>query len=260
MNAYRKLHILILCTLAWQVSATSHAADNKWDQSVDEEEIFLRATDEVLNKGETYAIPFYLDRSASAISFGLYLVSPGNGVEFIGVEVPQITDFTTSDYFITDDFLSMVWLADPSQFGEGVPVSSTQPFLVVHIRANENVILHDAIAIGSQINPQFIPPSLPEYTIGLQWDMEIVSHAIDLPDGRQLELYPNPFTDVLYIDGLSAGDAGHVIIHNAAGQLINYLPLQESIDVSAWQDGLWYVSLQVDGVLSPATTVVKFQH
>ena len=169
-------------------------------------------------------------------------------------------EFSIAHYHITDDFLSMVWLAMPPYFDNGPVIMPEQPFLIVRLKANENTILHEAIAIGPQLNPQFIPPSRPPYIIRLIWDEAIVSSTLDLADGRQLVFYPNPVTDAMHIMGLTDQDEGIITLCNPIGQIVFQSPLQETVELASLQPGMYYVSVFVDARFSKAVPVVKIQH
>lgn len=246
MNMLLKLLIIVLSCNVFQ-SEGLHAQDN----------IFLIGEDEVLNEGETYTIPFYLERREAARAFGFYFVSPGNEVEFIGVESPQLPDFREGSYHITDDFLSIVWIAQPPHFWDGFSVDPDLALFLVHIKANANAILHDAIAIGSQIEPELVLTSGLADTIRLRWVNDIISPTSDLTNNPTLAFYPNPIGNEIHIDGLTSPGNGFVFIYNNLGQLIGQSYVQPSMDVSMLQPGVYYIAVKQDGKHSQAVPVIK---
>ncbi|MFD2916922.1 M1 family aminopeptidase [Psychroserpens luteus] len=84
----------------------------------------------------------------------------------------------------------------------------------------------------------------------------VVLGVDDLEIANALLLYPNPTSEVLFIDKPSSLDISEVKIFNPLGQLINRLPFNSTIDTSAWNSGLFFVQFQTkDGVITK--TVLK---
>jgi aminopeptidase N len=78
----------------------------------------------------------------------------------------------------------------------------------------------------------------------------------DLEIANTLLVYPNPTSDVLFIDKPSSLDISEVNIFNPLGQLINKLPFSSTLDTSVWTSGLFFIQFQTkDGVITK--TVLK---
>lgn len=226
-----------------------------------EEILYLSAADEVLNEGETYAISFYADRDARMRGIGIRFTSPGDALAFLDVSAPQIPDFSGGHFHISPDFLSIVWIASGQYFGEGIAIRDDLPLFTLQVKANENIILHDAIALYTNFVHEFITPQQGlVYAIRLFWDAVIVSATVDLGNGRTLECYPNPVTEAMHIRGLTDQDKGMITLCNVTGQIVLQSPLQETVDMRSLQAGMYYVSVFVDGQFSKAVPVIKIQH
>ncbi|MEP6793922.1 MAG: T9SS type A sorting domain-containing protein, partial [Saprospiraceae bacterium] len=224
-----------------------------------EEEIFLHASDEVLNNGETYEIPFYLDRHIHVKGFGIEISNPGNNLEFLDVTTPQFSEFSfAQDAHVSNGSLRMVWIASPAHFATGFEILENQPFFVLRLKANENVILHDALLLGIDIKNEFIPPSTDStFIFRLFWDGVIVSSTVDIGNGRTLEFYPNPVTNVIHFKGLSDQENVIITLYDGVGQTILQSSLKESVDLTSLHSGIYYISFFVDGKYSKMVPVVK---
>ena len=78
----------------------------------------------------------------------------------------------------------------------------------------------------------------------------------DLEIANSLLVYPNPTSEVLFIDKPLSLDISEVKIFNPLGQLINQLSFNSTLDTSTWTSGLFFIQFQTkDGVITK--TVLK---
>jgi aminopeptidase N len=78
----------------------------------------------------------------------------------------------------------------------------------------------------------------------------------DLTLDNTLLLYPNPTSNVLFINKPSRLNISEIKIFNPLGQLIYKLPFRPTLDTSHWTSGLFFIQFQTkDGVLTK--TVLK---
>jgi aminopeptidase N len=78
----------------------------------------------------------------------------------------------------------------------------------------------------------------------------------DLEIANSLLVYPNPTSEVLFIDKPLSLDISEVKIFNPLGQLINQLSFNSALDTSTWTSGLFFIQFQTkDGVITK--TVLK---
>jgi len=68
---------------------------------------------------------------------------------------------------------------------------------------------------------------------------------------NDLILYPNPTSNILYIEKPDALDISELRIYNTLGQLMNQLSWNSSIDTSSWSSGLFFIQFETnDGVIT----------
>ncbi|MEM5563487.1 M1 family aminopeptidase [Psychroserpens sp. AS72] len=78
----------------------------------------------------------------------------------------------------------------------------------------------------------------------------------DLEIADSLLLYPNPTSQVLFIDKPSSLDISEVKIFNPLGLLVNQFPFNATIDTTDWASGLFFIQFQTKvGVITK--TVLK---
>jgi hypothetical protein len=225
-----------------------------------EEEIFLIGRDDVLNQGETYEIPFYLEREDRTSAIGIQFSSLGEEVEFLGITAPQLPDFHAGSFHILPGLLNVVWLAPGSHLTTGVEIQPDEPLFVVRLKANENIIMHDAVALGPLFPNEFVLPGTNlSYVIRLYWGDVIILPTVDVSDGRTLELFPNPVTDELHIKGLSDQDYGLMTVYDGIGRLVARSELQETFNISALHPGTYYISLLINGDYANALPFIKIE-
>ena len=65
----------------------------------------------------------------------------------------------------------------------------------------------------------------------------------DLEIANTLLVYPNPTSEVLFIEKPSSLDISEIKIFNPLGQLVNQLPFTSTLDTSIWTSGLILYSI-----------------
>jgi hypothetical protein len=223
-----------------------------------EEEIFLIGRDDVLNQGETYEIPFFLEREDRTSGLGIQFSSPGQQVEFLGITAPQLPDFHSGSFHILPGLLNVIWLAPGSHLTTGVEIQPDEPLFIVRLKANENIIMHDAVVLGPLFPNEFvIPGTNSSFIIRLYWGDVIVLPTIDLSDGRTLEMYPNPVTDELQIKGLTEKDHGLMTVYDALGRVVARSELKATLNMESLHPGTYYISFLIDGKYMNAVPLIK---
>ncbi|WP_040280647.1 M1 family aminopeptidase [Psychroserpens damuponensis] len=78
----------------------------------------------------------------------------------------------------------------------------------------------------------------------------------DLAIKNALLIYPNPTTEILFIDKPSSLDISEVKIFNTLGQLVNQSQFSTTLDTTTWTSGMFFIQFQTkDGVITK--TVLK---
>lgn len=79
----------------------------------------------------------------------------------------------------------------------------------------------------------------------------VVLSTEDLEINDQLVLYPNPTSEVLYIEKPDGVEISELKIYNTLGQLINQLPWNATIDTTSWSTGLLFIQFETSaGVIT----------
>ncbi|MFT5846699.1 M1 family aminopeptidase [Psychroserpens sp.] len=87
-------------------------------------------------------------------------------------------------------------------------------------------------------------------------DNSVLLGIDDLEIASKLALYPNPTSEILFIDKPSSLNISEVKIFNPLGQLITQIPFSTSLDTSLWATGLFFIQFRTkDGVITK--TVLK---
>ncbi|HEX5111812.1 MAG TPA: zinc-dependent metalloprotease [Saprospiraceae bacterium] len=128
---------------------------------------------------------------------------------------------------------------------------------------------HDFEIIPGATAPVFQPSVAGEYAVvatnGICRDTsDCVLVEVTTTRDRQLQniqLYPNPVSDVFYLDGLSDPSLVNVIITDARGIMMPFYlvpaPGKIGIDISSFMEGVYIVQLEIKGVGTMVYKVVK---
>jgi hypothetical protein len=90
----------------------------------------------------------------------------------------------------------------------------------------------------------FTPPSMGIFNINMR---------------NNLQCYPNPATDLLYID-LGSISQGTILFYNVLGAVIREYPVDNpsiTIDISQFESGIYFLSLKGNPDISPAKIVIR---
>jgi hypothetical protein len=229
--------------------------------SPDFENIFLQVEDEILNKGETYQIPVYLSQDINTEGFSVRIQNPNQNIEFISATAPDLPDFDFSLTVHPDTHeVSIIYVAPGLNLKDGLPISSDDPFFILEIKANENVILNEELILDIFFDNILKPGgNTPPLDFHFDWEDVILSSVASLGQGRELTIYPNPVRDQVYVKGLKDNDEGIMRILDATGRLILTSALQPILDLSNLSDGLYYVTISMLDGKSAVVPLYKTQ-
>lgn len=222
------------------------------------EDIILRTEDEVLNAGETYSIPFYLERNENLDGFALRLKNENNNLEFLSVTAPNIPGFDpVSNVLNSLNTLTIQWVSPWQFLLNGVAVDSTEPLFILNIRASENIILNEHLSLETTFDNLLKPSDDDPLRIRLAWEDIVISSIVEIGNGRKIEFYPNPVTEILHLKGFTSEEAGKVFIIDPLGRIAFEGKIQTTLDISHLGVGMYYVVFEVGGVRSVAVHMVK---
>src|SRR5688500_4049203 len=194
--------------------------DNSCVLDPDLEDIILRTEDEVLNAGETYSLPFYLERNETLTGFAARLENENNNIDFITVTSPNLPGFDSQNVFNTTDAITIQWISPAPELLNGVPIDSTEALFILVFRANENIILSEHLSLESTFDNLVKPLNLDPLELRLSWEDSIISSVAEFDNGRIIEFYPNPASDVIHLKGFSDYEKGKMIILDQTGRIV----------------------------------------
>ena len=232
--------------------------DNSYLLNPDYEDIILRTEDEVLNAGETYSVPFYLERSENLAGFALRIINENNNIEFLGVTAPNLSGFAPAfDASLSPATLTINWIAPGMNLLTGIPLDSTQPLFILELRATENIILNEHLSLETSYDNILKPAADAPLQIRLAWEDIVISSVAEFDTGRKIEFYPNPASELLHLNGVTQFEKGSVIIMEPAGRIVMKENFHTSIDISGLNAGMYFITFMVDGKKSGAVPMVK---
>ena len=219
----------------------------------------LHITDHQIYGGETYHIPVYLDIDATIEGLGVRFISNNPSLEFLAVTPSQLAGITSQDYFISENALTLLWTSPGQSITGGIAISSSTPLFYILVRAQERIILSEVVSLEN--NFQHLAKGLPDdevFDLTLEWD-GIINTTIDLNDGRQLSINPNPTTDIIYINGLLPDDAGSIKVMNSLGVTVSTFDLHDHITLAQLPEGLYYLIVKMNTGIEGVIPVVKIE-
>ncbi|HEY3386341.1 MAG TPA: T9SS type A sorting domain-containing protein, partial [Saprospiraceae bacterium] len=225
----------------------------------DYEDRFLKAEDEILNKGETYRIPFHLNEFGLHTGFAIRILNPNQSLEFLNVTAPDIPNFEGfPNINIQPGAINILWIGRGMDLPEGYPIYPEDTLFMLELKANENVIMNEELKIDvTYDNLISAAHGLDPYDLRFEWEDVIISSTTSLGPGRELTMYPNPVRDQVYIKGLTAADEGIMRVLDATGRLIITSSLQPMLDLSNLSDGLYYVTIIMEDGTSAVMPIYK---
>jgi len=207
--------------------------------------------DILLNVGESYSIPVYLEQNYSAL-----------GVEFrikVDDELLKISDVTTDDSYedfsfeVSNEGLLTIMFTNPDQTFE-VGGDLSDPVFYLHFEAEANGLLNEALDMDNQLS--YIATSdLNLIVLGGAIENQISTGTND-EELSNLAVYPNPTSDYLNIDLSKVNVDGDVqiSIYELNGQKLFSRFDQNRIDVSDLNSGMYYYQVKMGAY----TTTGKF--
>ena len=225
------------------------------------EEISLAIDDEILNKKEEYQIPFSLEQNIRIKGFSIQIKNNNANIHFLEVLAPSLPGFNTNDHVtISGDYIRINYIAPQAYLENGVSLSAGTPLFTLRLQPTQNAILSEEITLESN-HDNLLRSSSNDMTFefNFNWNNVIISSALNLQNGRTLEFYPNPVSDKIHFKGFTATERGIVSIADATGRIVAKEPLQESINLSRLEPGMYYISVSLDGGESFASPLLKIK-
>lgn len=225
------------------------------------DEVKLSIDDEILNKKEEYQIAFSLEQNIRIKGFSLQIKNPDANIHFLDVQAPSLPGFDTDKHLtISSDFVRIDYVAPQEYLENGVAISVGTPLFLLQLQPTENAILSEEIALESD-HENLLRSQTDEaaFEFSFNWNNVIISSALNLQNGGTLEFYPNPVVDEIHFKGQTALENGIVSIVDPLGRLVFKSALQESMDLSRLETGLYYLYISTEGSRSFTSPLYKIK-
>ncbi|MDF1696772.1 MAG: T9SS type A sorting domain-containing protein [Saprospiraceae bacterium] len=212
-------------------------------QQIPTPEDIFQVEDVLLNIGETYTIPVYLENAYEIYGFDFRAKIDTNQVKVINVE---------SDYFAFQpsfDFsqveLLIIMNSDPTSTTE-IGGDLTTPIFTLEIEAKQNSLLSLAIDMENEFS-YLADSNLDLVILGGEVGNMIGTHTTS-EELSSLMVYPNPTSQYLNFDMSDVNVSGDIAvsIFGLDGRLVLSKENSTQLDVSTIPSGMYYYKITVD--------------
>lgn len=221
--------------------------------------INLRAKDEILNHKEEYTIPFFLNQNTRLQGFSVRIENPDENLVMSNVSSSGLPLFEENAQIHIQPGAVEIRYVTPIEYLEnGFTLPSGQTLFTIQFESEDDAILSEEIQL-SQSYDQLLKPSrqTDAFELEFEWEDQIISSVIPLSDHLELEVYPNPFTDLLQIKGIPADMAGQIQITDGLGRVMLTQPLRAEIRLPDLSNGLYFMTVTTHEGYMATTTLVK---
>lgn len=211
------------------------------------QEIDLTVTDEILNRKESYSIPFYLGQNERVSGFSLRIATENIPVEFQSVVAPALPGFSMeTNVNITADEITINWIAPQEYLEYGVALPMTTPLFTLQLKPLENGILSQSLVL-SESNDNLLKPTNEEGALAFafEWENVIISSVLNPGSTQPLSFYPNPVKDEIRFNGFEPGAEGTVTIFDASGRVYQAETLAPAMQIENITEGMYYLKLEL---------------
>ncbi len=211
----------------------------------------LELLDILLNKGENYSIPVFLNDEFDALALHFFAE--------INTELIEVVEITSDhaqnelDYHITEEgILSFIFSNATDGFLLGG--DSSDPVFTIHIEAKENSLLGLAMDFENRLS--YIASSDLELIILGGEIGDMIGTGTNSEELSRLTVYPNPTSEYLNLDLKNVNVDGtlEVSVFELNGQKLFTRPNEQKINVSDLKTGMYYYQVKIGAY----TTTGKF--
>ncbi len=223
------------------------------------EHVALKINDEILNKKETYNIPFFLEKNTRILGFSTQIKNINQHLNVLNVNAPNLPGFTMeANVTFTTDLITIHWIAPGDYLEQGVALSSENPLFTFTLKPTVNSILSEEMELETSYE-NLVKPSGNKPALDLNVDFQnvIISSVLQLDNGQKINFYPNPVRNEIHFTGIDPYDNGKVSIHDATGRKVYESNLTEKLDLSPLPAGLFYIHVVTQSGISSATPLYK---
>ena len=227
--------------IAFKYGDIDDSADIGQSQSVMEADTLI-IDDILLNAGEQYTIPLYVNSEITALAAELHLLFDESKVNIMDVFTEQSFE-NISFNTVGDSLLSMITKNDDLN---SALVNKDIPILTIEIEALENGTLRNVFGLSSQFASYILNEDLDLIVIEDLFQGEIATGTQDL-ENLNIQVFPNPVNDVLFIDSASLLRNGFTVqILDMKGNLITNEKNKRSLDMGSLLPGTYILRVLTD--------------
>jgi len=204
-----------------------------------EADALFEMEDVLLNAGENYSVPVYLDQEMAV--YGLEIRMDINTNLISNLEIEEDLEFVGIDYLINDENELVVLL---SNFAETSYLDDNTPIMTLNFTAMENGILHDGLQVEDKTS-YGVDEESKLFVIGGELGNQIGT-GTNSPELSALKAFPNPTSDYLNIDISRIGVSGDMKIElfSITGQKL-LQTTSNRVDVSDFENGMYYYRVTI---------------
>lgn len=212
------------------------------------EVISLTINDEILNQKEEYMVPFYLEKNERISGYSVQIRNDDDNIDFLNVLAPSLPGFTfENNVTITPGMLRINWIAPEDYLETGVAIPEGTPLFILQFKPLDNTILSETLTLEPE-DKNFLKPGAGEDALALKfaWENIIISSVLNPGMTHKLEFYPNPAVDEIHFQGFDPSARGKVSVIDATGRVFTTADLAETLDISAIQQGMYYLTVTLE--------------
>jgi len=208
--------------------------------------------DVLLNKGESYSVPVYLNSQINAYGLEFRAIINNDLLEVVDVH-SDYGPYSEYNYHVTEEGHLVFMIAHPSdiyELGGGV----SNPVLTIEFEAKENSLLSLAMDMNS-MHSYIASSDLELIVLGGEID-NMIGTGTNSEELNSVSVYPNPTSEYLNFDLRNVSVTGglEVSIYELNGQKLSTYFNSDLIDVSDLNSGMYYYQIKIDTY----TTTGKF--
>lgn len=210
------------------------------------QEIVLNINDEILNKKEEYQIPVFLAENKRILGFSAKIRNEGINIDFLNVtSVLPGFDFE-KHVAITPGLVTINYIVPQELLESGVAIPAGSALFNLQLEPKENAILSESLTLENS-HENILKPSHDEaLALTFGWQNVIISSVLNPGQTHKLQFYPNPASDKIHFQGFESAARGTVSVIDATGRVYTSANLAETMDISAIQQGMYYLSVTLE--------------
>jgi len=212
------------------------------------EGLSLLIDDQLMNLGETYDIPVYINKETDLTGFQVALAFDS--------EMMTITNAYTDVLIGTSDNFNIT--NDQFYYSLNEPLAADfdmdEPLFYITVQAKANTLL--SLSLEDPSEPSYLATGDLELLVIDQTLEDIIQTSTDDNDNSLVKVYPNPASNYITIEGVSETDNVQTAVFDQSGRMLGKYSTS-TIDVSKWHEGNYYLWIEGNGfTLSKTVTII----